>query len=93
MLTLGDTPPCRVPMRFRWRLDAQADAFLSARVLALFTVRNEVPRYFCARQLDAGRLRIDVEAAVESEQSAVQLAHRLRAIPSVDDVALERTGL
>lgn len=79
-------------MRFRWLLDAQPDPFLPARALALFTVRNELPQYFCARRPEAGRLQIEVEADVESAQRADHLAERLRGIPSVDSVALEPLG-
>lgn len=71
---------------YHWILHAEIDPQLPARVLGHFTVRNELPWFFCMRQVSEDRVEIEVRSGSESEAAAHRLALRLRSIPTVIEV-------
>lgn len=73
---------------YQWILLGEVDPQLPARVLAYFTVRNELPSFFCLRQVSADRVRIEVRSRSENDGSARALALRLNSIPTVIEVRL-----
>ena len=72
---------------YHWTLHAETDPQLPARVLGVFTVRNEGPWYFRVRRVAGDRLHVEVRARSDDDRAAQRLAWRLRGIPTVIDVA------
>lgn len=75
--------------RLRFRLVAEADPQLPARVLALLTVRGELPLQFAFARRDADEsveLRFDLQA--DAVMYPEQLLDRLMKIPTVRDACL-----
>lgn len=69
-----------------WDLVGEADPQLLARVLACFSVRNELPQHFCARRVGADRLQLHLRAERHDAAAAHRLSLRFLAIPSVVEV-------
>jgi hypothetical protein len=89
-MPLADTARPAQAAIYRWVLQAETDPQLPARILGIFTVRNELPQYFCARQIARDCVEIEIRAAtgVGNDERARYLAARLLGIPSVIETRL-----
>lgn len=80
--------PAPVPSRYHVR--AVADPSVLSRVVEQFVLRDLIPSHVNCRRHAADELRIELEVVGLAEQEASHVARRLRGIPTVTGVLLQR---
>jgi hypothetical protein len=75
-------------LKFRCLLtvEAEADPQVPARILDLFTVRNQLPDWFSVRKHGTDAIRVTIELCGAEDEETELLARKILKIPTVLDV-------